>query len=396
MSAPQRDAASSRLAESATELAIAAGPAALTARALAATAGASPSAVNYHFGGRDGLVAEVQRGLSARRSAWRAARLIELAGARGLPVWTFMLSAIFDAAITRRGETLALLELEALTGPDQPDLTEGVRAEHAAQLDFWETAVDRLGGDPAQAHVWACFALSAVRFAMLDDAPSALMWLAPSLRRLSERMEGRASPAVIPWLADAEPPGSLPARPAGAQRLLAAALEIIGRQGLHAVTLRSVAEAAGLSLASTTYFFETKADIVLAAFTQLRDGISVAALSGGMAEGAAGFSRVLLSPEGEMRWEIGAMHALFLAGARSPDLRDVALSLRRLSGQTSAAWLARRAVTPVDRLDAFVWSTFGMGLQETLSHLPPSERREAMDRSTEQAGAALFGILELG
>ena len=251
-----------------------------------------------------------------------------------------------------------------------------------------------MGGTADQAYVWANFALCAVRFALLDEASAALGWLAPSLLRLCERMEGRATPAATPWLADAEPPGSLPARSAGAQRLLAAALEIIGRQGLHAVTLRGVAEAAGLSLASTTYFFETKADIVLAAFAQLRDSISVAALDGGL-EGVSGFSRVLLSPEGAMRWEVGAMHALYLAGARNPDLRDVALSLRRLSGQTSAAWLARRAKITCDRLDAFVWSTYGMGVQEALGHLPPDARRAAMDQSIRRAGLAVFGIAEL-
>lgn len=386
MSVPSRDPASIRLAEIAASIAVESGPAALTARALAGAAEASPSAVNYHFGGRDGLLLEVHRGLRQRRAAWRAMRLSEVVA--GGAVWPTLLSAIFDLAVIRRGETPALLEFEALAGAVAPELGESVRAEHRDQVAFWQAMA---GGPPTAAHVWSCFALSAVRFALLDEGAAALTWLAPSLLRLAERMEGRATPAATPWLADAQPPGSLPARPAGAQRLLAAALEIIGRQGLHAVTLRSVAEAAGLSLASTTYFFATKAEIVLAAFAQLRDGVSVAALSGGM-EGTSGFTRVLLSPKGEMRWEIGAMHALFLAGARNRDLRDVALGLRRLSGQTSAAWLARHAGAPTDRLDAFVWSTFGMGTQEALSHLPAVERREAMERSTSLAGQAIFGM----
>lgn len=386
MPVPDRDPASTRLVDIATSIAVESGPAALTARALAAAAEASPSAVNYHFGGRDGLMLEVHRALRQRRAAWREARLAEAPAAAA---WPGLLAAVFDLSVTRRGETLALLEFEALAGAQAPELGEAVRAEHRDQLAFWTSMA---GGRPEAAYVWSRFALTAVRFALLDDGAQALTWLAPSLLRMAERMEGRSTPSATPWLAEAEPPGSLPARPAGAQRLLAAALEIIGRQGLHAVTLRSVAEAAGLSLASTTYFFETKADIVLAAFAQLRDGMSVVALSGGM-EGPAGFTRVLLSREGEMRWEIRAMQALFLAGARNPDLREVALSLRRLSGQTSAAWLARNAVTPTDRLDAFVWSTFGMGVQEALSHLPPAERRAAMDLSTTLAGQAVFGIV---
>src|SRR5687768_477114 len=112
MSVPNRDPAASRLADIATSIAVEAGPAALTARALAVAADASPSAVNYHFGGRDALVLEVHRGLRRRRAAWRAARLAELP-AVGAP-WPAVLAAIFDLAVTRRGETLALLEFEAL------------------------------------------------------------------------------------------------------------------------------------------------------------------------------------------------------------------------------------------------------------------------------------------
>jgi hypothetical protein len=94
-----------------------------------------------------------------------------------------------------------------------------------------------------------------------------------------------------------------------------------------------------------------------------------------------------------MRWEIGAMLALFLAGARNADLRPVALSLRRFSGQTSAAWLALHGGGDIDRLDAFVWSTFGMGVQERLGHLPPAERKAAMDAAVHQAGAVMFGLM---
>jgi AcrR family transcriptional regulator len=393
MSVPHRDPASARLVDIATELAIDAGPAALTARALAAEANASPSAVNYHFGGRDGLLAEVHRGLCARRTAWRIERLASLDRAAGTPIWAFMLASAFELGVTRRGETLALAEFEALAQPEQATLSAAVWAEHEAQRAFWLTAAERLGQGGDAAQLWLHFAPAATRFALLDDAHGALTWLAPSMLRLAERLAGAAvAPAPTPpWLAEAEAPGSLPERPAGAQRLIAAAQEIIGRQGLHAVTLRSVAEAAGLSLASTTYFFETKAEIVLAAFTQLRDRISAQALASGRHE-LAGSSQVVVSEDGEMRWEIGAMQALILAGARNPDLRPVALSLRRLSGQTSAALLAQYASVPCDRLDAFVYSTFGMGLQDHLVHLPPKARRAAMDGAVARVGSLAFGM----
>src|SRR5687768_377955 len=103
MSVPNRDPASTRLADIATSIAVESGPAALTARVLATAAEASPSAVNYHFGGRDGLVMEVHRELRQRRAAWRAARLAERP-AGGAATWPALLSAIFDLAVTHRGE----------------------------------------------------------------------------------------------------------------------------------------------------------------------------------------------------------------------------------------------------------------------------------------------------
>ncbi|MBI1198320.1 MAG: TetR family transcriptional regulator [Phenylobacterium sp.] len=389
MSALGSDMASNRLVEVATAITVDGGPSALTARALAQHAGASPSAVNYHFGGRDGLLGEVHRNLRGRREAWRRRRLAEATA--GSPAWAFVVAAVSDLAFAQRGESLALLEFEPMAGEAPAELARAIHDEHAAQDRFWAEAARRLGGDDGAALVWSHVARTATRFALIDTTPApALLWLSPAMLRVAERLDGRPTPAATPWLAAATPPGTLPERPAGAQRLVGAALRLIGERGLHAVTLRSVAQAAGLSLASTTYFFETKADIVHAAFTQLRDGISHATLDADRRAGDVGDA--LIGPAGEMRWEVGAMLALFLAGARNDDLRPVALSLRRLSGQTSAAWLARHVAGPCDRLDAFIWSCFGMGLQEHLLHLAPEARRATMDLTGQQAGARLFGI----
>lgn len=389
MSALGSDTASNRLVEVATAIAVDGGPPALTARALAQHAGASPSAVNYHFGGRDGLLGEVHRNLRGRREAWRRRRLAEAQA--GSAAWAFVVAAVSDLAFAQRGESLALLEFEPMAGEAPAELARAIHDEHLAQDRFWAEAVGRIGEDDDAARVWSHVARTVTRFALIDATPApALLWLSPAMLRVAERLDGRSTPAATPWLDAATPPGTLPERPAGAQRLVGAALRLIGQRGLHAVTLRSVAQAAGLSLASTTYFFETKADIVHAAFTQLRDGISYATLDADRRVGDV--AEALIGPAGEMRWEVGAMLALFLAGARNDDLRPVALSLRRLSGQTSAAWLARHATGPCDRLDAFVWSCFGMGLQEHLLHLAPDARKATMDLAGQRAGARLFGI----
>nr|WP_047169262.1 TetR family transcriptional regulator [Sphingomonas sp. Y57] len=53
------------------------------------------------------------------------------------------------------------------------------------------------------------------------------------------------------------------------QEIADAAIAVIGEQGLAAVTHKMVADRAGVSLAATTYYFETKGDIVAEASSQL-------------------------------------------------------------------------------------------------------------------------------
>ncbi len=56
-------------------------------------------------------------------------------------------------------------------------------------------------------------------------------------------------------------------RGTGRARLLGAALDIIVEHGLHALTLRAVAQRAGMSLGSTTYHFEDRNRLIEAAVT---------------------------------------------------------------------------------------------------------------------------------
>jgi hypothetical protein len=56
-----------------------------------------------------------------------------------------------------------------------------------------------------------------------------------------------------------------------------------------------------------------------------------------------------------------AIEALMLAGARNPDLRPVALGLRRLTGQTSFRALATKSPGSFDRLDGFLASMVAQG-----------------------------------
>jgi AcrR family transcriptional regulator len=260
------------------------------------------------------------------------------------------------------------MEFATLPDDGDPELTAAARAEQERQADFWRSCAAALGADALETEAWTAMALAATSFVLLDgDAPTALAWVGPAALRLDERLAGRATPGLIPWLAPAQPPATAPHAP-GAQRLVDAALRVIAEQGLPAATLRSVAEAAGLSLGSTTYFFDSKADIIRAAFIQLRDEASKAALQSGMQTGETPQGgRLTASKAGPQ--VARAILALTLAGARDPDLRPVAESLRSLTGQTTSQWLAARRPGAYDRLDGFIGSLISQGQLEERGEL---------------------------
>jgi AcrR family transcriptional regulator len=352
-----------RLLEGAVALALAGGPSALTARALTASVGASPSAVNYHFGGRQGLLRAVHAAIAARQDAWRARRLAALPARPDVRAWPFVAGALVDQGAGARPERLALMEFAALRDDGDPELTAAARAEQDRQADFWRRCAAALGAGALEAEAWTAMAVAATPFVLLDgDAATALAWVGPAALRLDERLAGRATPGLIPWLAPGQPPGAA-SHPPGAQRLVDAALRVIAEQGLPAATLRAVAEAAGLSLGSTTYFFDSKAAIIHAAFVQLRDAASKAALEAGMQTGETPQGGLLTA--GKAGPQVPrAILALTLAGARDSDLRPVAESLRSLTGQTTSQWLAVRRPGAYDRLDGFLGSLVSQGLPE--------------------------------
>jgi TetR/AcrR family transcriptional regulator, regulator of biofilm formation and stress response len=131
---------------------------------------------------------------------------------------------------------------------------------------------------------------------------------------------------------------SLPsgARPRGAARreaLLDAVLRIVAEVGVDAVTHRRVAEVAGLPLASTTYWFESKEHLLTAALERAadRDIDRLHALLGDAPEPTADpldlVVEAVLDPTDDSihasRGWLLATYALLLEAARLPALRDV-------------------------------------------------------------------------
>jgi TetR/AcrR family transcriptional regulator, regulator of biofilm formation and stress response len=126
------------------------------------------------------------------------------------------------------------------------------------------------------------------------------------------------------------------ARPRGAARreaLLEATLRVIGETGIDMVTHRNVAEVAGLPLASTTYWFASKDELLEEAF-QFAAHRDIARLESRLAQGRAqgdpikAISMVLVPFDDEDqtigRPRVIAAYALWLEAARRPALRTIA------------------------------------------------------------------------
>jgi TetR/AcrR family transcriptional regulator, regulator of biofilm formation and stress response len=125
-------------------------------------------------------------------------------------------------------------------------------------------------------------------------------------------------------------------RPRGLARrdaLLRAALRIVGEIGPEAVTHRRVAEVAALPLASTTYWFSSK-DELLAAALELaaHDDVSrlrvTAARLDATGDPVQAIVALIVNPVGEAlrtsRASLIAAYSLWLEAARRPGLRELA------------------------------------------------------------------------
>ncbi|HEX2265187.1 MAG TPA: TetR family transcriptional regulator [Solirubrobacterales bacterium] len=129
-------------------------------------------------------------------------------------------------------------------------------------------------------------------------------------------------------------PPTLPA-PRGAARrqaLLDAAVRVIGRGGIAAVDHRAVAAEAGVPLGSTTYYFDSKDDMVARALEHVaeREAESLRAkLEAGVFEVGPDLlperlADVVLDVWASDRVTLLAQYELYLESARRPDLRPAA------------------------------------------------------------------------
>jgi len=155
------------------------------------------------------------------------------------------------------------------------------------------------------------------------------------------------------------------------ERILRTTLDLIGREGIAAVTNRRVAEAADVSLGSLTYHFDSQLDLLRESL-MLMVGEEVVRLEGIAAElrrSRPSVEQVAVEVERVVR-ESGrriqelAEFELHLQAARDPELRDA--SLRCFTAYEDVAEAALEALQvprAKDRARSIVALMYGLGLR---------------------------------
>lgn len=117
--------------------------------------------------------------------------------------------------------------------------------------------------------------------------------------------------------------------PGRRQRLIDAAIRVVGDKGIAGLSHRTVAAEADVPLGSTTYHFATLDDLLVAALRQANDGFAEAvAARGALAAPHPDLARELAAAAGEWlagdRTGVELEYELYLAALRRPALRPVA------------------------------------------------------------------------
>ncbi|MCY0941985.1 MULTISPECIES: TetR/AcrR family transcriptional regulator [Streptomyces] len=165
------------------------------------------------------------------------------------------------------------------------------------------------------------------------------------------------------------------------QRIVDAAIRVVGAQGIAGLSHRSAAAEADVPLGSTTYHFKTLDDLLVAALRQANEGFARAvADSGALADPDTDLAAALARLLGEFltadRGRAELEYELYLEALRRPALRPVAAQwceavARALEARTDPV-TARALVAVVD----------GIGLQVLLTDAEYDEpyAREVLGR----------------
>lgn len=331
------------------------------------------SAINYHFGGIDGLrakVAEAARQAHARDMRQALTSALDLPPhLRSMPDFAAGLAAAMTTV--NRGRTLLQEECGVPYGVPGPG--------------FWQQGAEALADTPAFAAMWALFFTGVLRFATLDPDPAVTpMWVHRAARRLQARLESRED-AAVPVRPHQPPPALVQSgreHSVRAREIIDAAVKIILDGGR--VSHRAIARVAGVPLGSTTYLFRNRSEIVLEAAKSLYESVMdpknlVRPLYG-----------TPFDADGLPTPHHVAFRRITLYAARDPALLLLARAMRDSRGYSSTLHLQENGIRKADRLDGLIWSLFNGGA-EYLAGLEPAMRRKAVfTRMIDEARQAVF------
>lgn len=349
---------------------------ALGSRNISRHASITASAINYHFGSSDQLKAAVAKLSRLKHNSDMQHALTEAADLprhlRSMGGFTASLAA--RMVTIHRGRTLLLEELGV-----EYDTADG------SPSPFWITAAQSLGSANHSA-IWELFFVGVLRFAVLDSDPvAASMWIYRAAQRLDARLEGLSDQAAAP--SDPMPIPDLlqesKTHSARSQLIIETAAQILLENGT--ISHRAIAQRANISLGSTTYFFESKSDIILEAFKHLyRETFDT----------FGNFQRRYGTPfmaDGTLDPYYSAVHRIALTAARDPLLLPLAKKMRDSRGQSSTAHLREVGVPHADRLDGLIWSLFHGAAQHCAAACPASQRQVVFSSRLDTAWQAIFG-----
>ncbi|WP_432118881.1 TetR/AcrR family transcriptional regulator [Streptomyces sp. bgisy032] len=167
------------------------------------------------------------------------------------------------------------------------------------------------------------------------------------------------------------------------QRIIDAAIRVVGEKGIAGLSHRTAAAEADVPLGSTTYHFATLDELLVAALRQANEGFAeVIAARGGLTDPRSDLAAELAGWIGEWlagdRTGVELEYELYLAALRRPALRPVAAEW----AEGVAALLARRTDPVTAR--ALVAVIDGICLQVLLTETPYDEdyAREVLRRVT--------------
>lgn len=384
--------ATQAILESATRIASAEGLAGITVRGVASAAKVAPSAVIYYFETVGGLLSAIHRHVGSKLEAWREGMLHALddPGSRLLSAEALSVAALSGLVAEQGLQVILQQDLHRAAMRGTVTLADPPIAAIKARERFWEKLLDGHGLAPEAVRVRTMVAEGLLPFLLLDRVHlRRVALIAAVLRRLELRLARRPVDAVRadPILAREAHTSEMPR---GKRLLVEAAIRVIGQEGLGQITHRKVAAEAGLSLASTTYFYASKDALIDDAFFEMQHVAVNSVISADRPRNQF-LSSILLDEAGEERWEMAAMTELNRAAIRSTRHDGLARTLRQVRGIDGMRWLRAHGHATADHLDGILWSAATTVLGEEALCLPPSERRAFLDQETVRIFEVLFG-----